>query len=790
MPPQTPPTPIIGRSVLAIALRYLVRKKLSYLAIVGIALSVGTLIVVMSVFTGFHDQMVSAIRGYQSDLVIRSGGGEAYGMDNWQLWRRLVLKDDRVSAAAPFVDGFALLRLPYSQHMAHVRLRGIDPTLEPDVSDLNDFMLHGASLDMLTDADWDSVGGLRSVFVGRQFPGFQPPKAGANPPLYSMNGKPPEVYFITATPDLNRRLSAFAVRGLFRSGHTDYDSEFAIMSLAGAQNFVGAGSAVTGLSVKLKDYDADADAVKASIKNKCRTGSELGALPLGAVELLVMSGDASTCAAVTAEGTIVVQDIAAGRERLRIDTAPSAPCVLALDPTGQHLLVAAEDGSADVVIVEGGTRLPLRKAGSAPLTAAVFSEDGLLLALGADDGRAVILETPEEGIPVEDMELAAMQAHTGRVTSVAFDPLSRRLATAGRDDRLRLWDAETGRPVGSVAVPGAVSALAFSPDGKHMAVASDASLTLVNVKSHTSEAWATPSTKSVDTWTTLCNKGGAFDTEEAFSFRRSTMQATPNGMQIRTLTFRWSDGLLLTASDSGLQSWRLGASTTNWLDSSAPEQPRKKMKRPRIGPYGLVRTWHGPNLKHAALSRRGHYALVAGAADASLVYFGPNMRVLSWQDQAGVLLEAVAMERFLMALIVSLILVVAEFLIFTIVSTIVAEHRRDIGILKTIGFTRGQACKVFLTVGLAVGAIGAALGVAAGLLFTANINAVRDAIKAVTGWDPFPDTIYYFKDIPTRIQPEMVIYVVLGAVLCSLFFSLLPSLRAARMDPVQSLHYE
>jgi len=744
MPPQTPPTPILGRSVLAIALRYLIRKKLSYLAIVGITLSVGTLIVVMSVFTGFHDQMVSAIRGYQSDLVIRSGGGEAYGMDNWQLWRRLTLQDDRVGAAAPFVDGFALLRLPYSQHMAHVRLRGIDPTLEPGVTDLNDFMLHGASLDTLTDADWDDVGGLRSVFVGRQFPGFAPPDTGTNPPLYEVDGKPPEVYFITATPDLNRRLSAFAVRGLFRSGHTDYDSEFAIMSLAGAQNFVGAGAAVTGLSVKLNDYDADADALKVSIHNKCDTGSELGALPLGAVKQLVMSGDASTCAAVTVEGDIVVQDIAAGRERLRIDAPTSPPTVLALDPTGLYLLVAAEDGSADVVTVADGGRTPLRKAGSSPVTAAAFSEDGLLLALGAADGRALILETPEEDIPADELEIAAMRAHADRITSVAFDPLSQRLATSGGDARLRLWNAETGRPAGSVIVPHAASALAFSPDGSHMAVGgSDGSLTLVDVAS----------SRSLGSWT------------------------IPGAERVAALAFGWQDGLLLTASQAGLQLWWLGNSDRSFSWS-------------RLGGLGVVKSWPAGDLAHAALSRRGHYALVAGDGDPSLVYFGPNMRVLSWQDQAGVLLEAVAMERFLMALIVSLILVVAEFLIFTIVSTIVAEHRRDIGILKAIGFTRGQACKVFLTVGLAVGTIGAALGVAGGLLFTANINAVRAGITRVTGWDPFPPTVYYFEQIPTRTQPETLIYVVLGAILCSLLFSLLPSLRAARMDPVQSLHYE
>jgi lipoprotein-releasing system permease protein len=134
--------------------------------------------------------------------------------------------------------------------------------------------------------------------------------------------------------------------------------------------------------------------------------------------------------------------------------------------------------------------------------------------------------------------------------------------------------------------------------------------------------------------------------------------------------------------------------------------------------------------------------------------------------------------------------VVAEFFIFAIVTTVVNERRRDIGILKAIGFTQGQICQVFLIVGLAIGVLGGLLGVGAGILFADNINGIREVLRQATGFDPFPPDIYYFTEVPAHVGYLTPILSAAGAIACSLLFSIFPALRAARMDPVETLRYE
>ena len=183
-------------------------------------------------------------------------------------------------------------------------------------------------------------------------------------------------------------------------------------------------------------------------------------------------------------------------------------------------------------------------------------------------------------------------------------------------------------------------------------------------------------------------------------------------------------------------------------------------------------------------------AILGGDGTVRLRYTGGGFVIMSWEEERKTFLEAVQMERFLQALIMSLILVLAEFFVFVILTTMVYEKRRDIGILKAVGFTKGQVGRAFLVVGLAIGLAGAVLGVVGGVLFADNINAVREFVRQVTGWDPFPPNVYYFTEIPTYVGWVTPAITAGGAVLCALLFSLIPALRAARMDPVQTLHYE
>ena len=98
--------------------------------------------------------------------------------------------------------------------------------------------------------------------------------------------------------------------------------------------------------------------------------------------------------------------------------------------------------------------------------------------------------------------------------------------------------------------------------------------------------------------------------------------------------------------------------------------------------------------------------------------------------------------------------------------------------------------KIFLGYGLLLGTVGALLGTAIGVTFTAYINEIEQKLTRWTGQEIFDRKVYYFKDIPTDIQPTSVALIVLGAVAIAVVFSIMPALRAAMLHPVRALRYE
>jgi ABC-type lipoprotein release transport system permease subunit len=197
------------------------------------------------------------------------------------------------------------------------------------------------------------------------------------------------------------------------------------------------------------------------------------------------------------------------------------------------------------------------------------------------------------------------------------------------------------------------------------------------------------------------------------------------------------------------------------------------------------------DLRSVAFCANGQsFVSVATDGQPRLRYSGPRFSIKTWAEHDLVFMEAVAMERFLQALILSLILVLAEFFIFALVFTMVSEKRRDIGIMKAVGFTSRQVSAVFLVIGLSIGVFGGLLGVGGGLLFAHYINPIREFIKWTIGFDPFPSQLYYFTEVPSHVTLGSVLAVGGGAIICALLFSIVPAIHAARMDPVRTLHYE
>ncbi|MCU0724243.1 MAG: ABC transporter permease [Planctomycetes bacterium] len=130
--------------------------------------------------------------------------------------------------------------------------------------------------------------------------------------------------------------------------------------------------------------------------------------------------------------------------------------------------------------------------------------------------------------------------------------------------------------------------------------------------------------------------------------------------------------------------------------------------------------------------------------------------VYTWEDQRRNFLNAISNEKGLIAIIAGMAFIVTGFMIFSILSMIVTMKTRDIGILKALGGTTGGVLRIFLVNGLLVGLVGGALGLLFGLLFVHHINEIKELLNRLFGWEPFPQNIYLFSEIPTRVVPGEV----------------------------------
>ncbi|MCY2974677.1 MAG: FtsX-like permease family protein [Planctomycetota bacterium] len=184
---------------------------------------------------------------------------------------------------------------------------------------------------------------------------------------------------------------------------------------------------------------------------------------------------------------------------------------------------------------------------------------------------------------------------------------------------------------------------------------------------------------------------------------------------------------------------------------------------------------------------------LAEARDDLRAVFPPDqtmVHVQSWRDTQGPLLAAVQLETTILNILLFMIIAVAGFGILATFFMIVVEKTRDIGVLKSLGAPGSGIASIFLTYGLLLGIVGSGAGVMLGLLFVWNINSIAALIEKITGREVFDPTVYYFSEIPTIIHPTMVVWVIIGSVLIAVMASVLPSIRAARMHPVQALRYE
>lgn len=169
---------------------------------------------------------------------------------------------------------------------------------------------------------------------------------------------------------------------------------------------------------------------------------------------------------------------------------------------------------------------------------------------------------------------------------------------------------------------------------------------------------------------------------------------------------------------------------------------------------------------------------------------GPKLRVYTWEQTNGPFFNALQVERNVMFLILTLIILVAAMNIISGLIMMVKDKGRDIAILRTMGATRAMIMRIFLLGGASVGVIGTILGFGLGLLFCNNIESIRQFLQKVTGTELFSPEIYYLTQIPAKMNWDETLAVVLMALVLSFIATLYPSWRAARTDPVEALRYE
>jgi lipoprotein-releasing system permease protein len=167
-----------------------------------------------------------------------------------------------------------------------------------------------------------------------------------------------------------------------------------------------------------------------------------------------------------------------------------------------------------------------------------------------------------------------------------------------------------------------------------------------------------------------------------------------------------------------------------------------------------------------------------------------DVRVFDWQQANKDFFTTIKVERNVMFIILTLIILVASFNVISTLIMLVKDKGRDIAILRTMGATRGMMMRVFFIAGSFIGALGAFVGAIFGLLFCWNIDAIRKGVESLLGTELFREEAYFLSKLPAKVDPNEVGLVVGIALLLTFLASLYPAWRASRLDPVEALRYE
>lgn len=164
--------------------------------------------------------------------------------------------------------------------------------------------------------------------------------------------------------------------------------------------------------------------------------------------------------------------------------------------------------------------------------------------------------------------------------------------------------------------------------------------------------------------------------------------------------------------------------------------------------------------------------------------------VYTWADMNSSLFSALKVERNVMFIILSLIIVVAAFNIISGLTILVKNKTRDIAILKSIGVLNKSITKIFFLVGVTIGTTATIFGIFLGVMFSFYIENIREFLSSAFNISLFPEEIYFLSKMPTEINPTSILIISACSIGITIIVSIYPAIKASKLDPVQGLKYE
>ncbi len=166
-----------------------------------------------------------------------------------------------------------------------------------------------------------------------------------------------------------------------------------------------------------------------------------------------------------------------------------------------------------------------------------------------------------------------------------------------------------------------------------------------------------------------------------------------------------------------------------------------------------------------------------------------NLQVLDWQHADASIFHAVVVEKNVMTLILSIIILVAMFNILSCLTMLSSNKIRDIAILRTMGMTRKSILKIFIYIGSTIGVLGTMLGIGLGLLVSLNIEQVKVILDKISNSNVFNEEIYFLSQLPSKVDWTEVTVICIFSLLLCFFATLYPAFKASKFNPIDALRF-